>query len=303
MSQPTTGILLNSTAPAAPAGNQNAKPQSDGATPLQSISFYPQPATAALLGVVKPDGTSITVDATGKISAVASLTNPMTTAGDIIVGGAAGAPTRLAAGAAASVLTSNGPGVAPSYQSAAGGGSAGALVLLEQHTASNSAELDFTASFSATYDDYQIEILGLIPATNGGAALLQFSTNGGSSYDTSGVYDWGHNNCTLGGSSGQNGQTGVAGVFIFADSVGTGLLSTATPGMACSLKIYDPLNAANYKYVAGSGIAQYSGNSLRYIFTVAGAYRNLAAANAFRIIMSSGNIAAGTVRCYGVAKA
>ncbi|MHB1673766.1 MAG: hypothetical protein ACYCSP_05895 [Acidobacteriaceae bacterium] len=70
MSQPTTGILLNSTAPAAPAGNQNVKPQSDGATPLQSISFYPQPATAALLGVVKPDGTSITVDATGKISAV-----------------------------------------------------------------------------------------------------------------------------------------------------------------------------------------------------------------------------------------
>lgn len=50
------------------------------------------------------------------------LSNPMTTAGDIIYGGtpvAGVAPaTRLAAGTAGTVLTSNGPGVAPSYQAA-----------------------------------------------------------------------------------------------------------------------------------------------------------------------------------------
>lgn len=61
MPAPTTSILLNSTDPAPPAGNQNVKPQSDGGTPLQSISLYPQPATASLLGVVKPDGTTITI--------------------------------------------------------------------------------------------------------------------------------------------------------------------------------------------------------------------------------------------------
>jgi hypothetical protein len=70
MSQPTTSILLNSTSPAAPAGNQNVKPQTDGATPLQSITMYPQQATNALLGVSKPDGTTITIDpTTGKLSA------------------------------------------------------------------------------------------------------------------------------------------------------------------------------------------------------------------------------------------
>lgn len=53
------------------------------------------------------------------------MTNPMTTAGDIIVGGVAGAPARLAAGSTAGhVLTSNGPGVAPSYQAGGGGGGA-----------------------------------------------------------------------------------------------------------------------------------------------------------------------------------
>jgi hypothetical protein len=49
------------------------------------------------------------------------LANPMTTAGDIIVGGASGTPTRLAAGTATHVLTSNGAGVAPSYQASPAG--------------------------------------------------------------------------------------------------------------------------------------------------------------------------------------
>jgi hypothetical protein len=44
-----------------------------------------------------------------------ALTNPMTTVGDLIVGGASGAPTRLAAGTAGYVLTSGGAGVAPSW--------------------------------------------------------------------------------------------------------------------------------------------------------------------------------------------
>lgn len=48
---------------------------------------------------------------------------PMTTAGDIIIGGASGTPTRLAAGATSGhVLTSNGSGVAPSYQAGGAGG-------------------------------------------------------------------------------------------------------------------------------------------------------------------------------------
>lgn len=50
------------------------------------------------------------------------LTNPMTTAGDIIVGGVAGAPAAVAAGTATYVLTSNGAGVAPTWQIAPGAG-------------------------------------------------------------------------------------------------------------------------------------------------------------------------------------
>lgn len=52
--------------------------------------------------------------------------NPMTTAGDIIIGGTSGASTRLAAGSTAGhVLTSNGSGAAPSWQAGAFMGASG----------------------------------------------------------------------------------------------------------------------------------------------------------------------------------
>lgn len=50
-----------------------------------------------------------------------ALTNPMTTPGDIIVGGTSGAPGRLGIGASGTVLTSNGS--AASWQTPASGGS------------------------------------------------------------------------------------------------------------------------------------------------------------------------------------
>jgi hypothetical protein len=53
--------------------------------------------------------------------------NPMTTIGDMIVGGASGIPTSLAAGTVNCVLTSNGPGVSPSWKVAAGSATWGGI--------------------------------------------------------------------------------------------------------------------------------------------------------------------------------
>lgn len=63
---------------------------------------------------------------TGASTATAAFDalSPMTTAGDLIIGGASGTRTRLAAGATSGhVLTSTGSASAPSWQAAAGGGS------------------------------------------------------------------------------------------------------------------------------------------------------------------------------------
>src|SRR5690348_10915535 len=66
----------------------------------------------------------------------------------------------------------------------------GAMTLLEQHTASSSASLNFTTCLSSTYDTYQIFLDQLLPATNTANVLLRVSTNGGSSYDSGSHYDW-----------------------------------------------------------------------------------------------------------------
>ncbi|GGA79537.1 hypothetical protein GCM10011507_33460 [Edaphobacter acidisoli] len=61
MSEPTTAILLNRTAPAAPTGDQNVVFQSDDATPQQSISAYPKrmvgdSGSGGTAGTVPPPG-------------------------------------------------------------------------------------------------------------------------------------------------------------------------------------------------------------------------------------------------------
>lgn len=57
-------------------------------------------------------------DSLGALIGGAGMTNPMTTTGDLILGGASGTPTRLGIGANATVLTSN--GTTASWQAASG---------------------------------------------------------------------------------------------------------------------------------------------------------------------------------------
>src|SRR5690348_3512515 len=64
----------------------------------------------------------------------------------------------------------------------------GGITLVEQHTASNSASLDFTSCISATYDTYKITLTSIIPATND--AKIGFRFNTGSGFDSGSNYSW-----------------------------------------------------------------------------------------------------------------
>lgn len=89
-----------------------------------SGTFTLQPsATTSSYSVVLPaaQGAANTVprnDGSGNLSWVTALTNPMTTGGDLIYGGASGVPTRLANGSSGQLLKSNGGTSAPSWTTA-----------------------------------------------------------------------------------------------------------------------------------------------------------------------------------------
>ena len=80
------------------------------------------------------------------------MTNPMTTAGDIIYGGASGAPTRLAAGTEDYVLTMGAS--APEWAAAggSGGGLYSAYICIQDQKTQNTAGGTFTAGAWRTRD-------------------------------------------------------------------------------------------------------------------------------------------------------
>lgn len=181
------------------------------------------------------------------------------------------------------------------------------LALLEQRTASASATLDFTtrnaagqsgATFQSDFDTYYIEIEDIVPATNDVSFKMLCSTNGGSSYDTSGVYAKATRFVSTNNSSGLEGGSAAA----FAD-LGGNISNTGLPsgGVHGQLRLTKPLSTTRYKHFWGDvSFLHISIGRLgwdRHLW-----YDNAAAVTALRFLFSAGNIASGTIRLYGLKK-
>ena len=103
-------------------------------------------------------GQTLVADGSGGASwqtpSASGMTNPMTTQGDIIIGGSSGTPTRLAKGTAGQVLTMNSGATEPEWQTPSGGG--GGVSIGVGHTLSFASysfgEFKFTAQILATYN-------------------------------------------------------------------------------------------------------------------------------------------------------
>ena len=202
------------------------------------------------------------------------------------------------------ITLGTGLAMAGTTMSATGGGSAG-LVLLEKHDASGSASLDFTtrnatgqsgATFQSDYDEYLIEFVDLAPATNNVDLLVLLSTNGGSSYDAGTNYarqtrlDQSTFNTVAGGNSGLTALVAI-----------TNVSNGSTFGLNLSGKIWAPGSAAHYKPFTFQGVYRNNDGSF-YSVVGSGVYLSATAVNAFQAKFSSGNIASGSIRVYGIVK-
>lgn len=180
--------------------------------------------------------------------------------------------------------------------SAAGGGG-GALVLLEQHTASNSASLDFTACISGVYDDYLIELVNVLPVTNTQPLRMRMSTDGGATYDSGNNYNWLRWGFDSGGGSASGGN---AVAFIQVDLQGVSNTPSAA-GATGSLRLQP--SVGSFQTAVFGDLSFYTTGAGSFTKElVAGRYTPSTAVDAFQFYFASGNIASGTVRVYGLVK-
>jgi hypothetical protein len=177
-------------------------------------------------------------------------------------------------------------------------GGGGALVLLESHTASNSATLDFTAWYSSAYDVYLIVWENLLPVTNAQTPYLRCSTNGGSTYDAAANYQCSTFYFYYGGSGAANGPTSAIGL-----NTGNTENTAANGGANGWLRLINPGSSSIKKMFRGETVNADSTQSGAAVGgLLQGRYNVTTAVNAFRILFPTGNIASGIGYVYGLAK-
>ncbi len=125
-------------------------------TDYASTAAPATPASGKSRVFTRADGLYYMDDAGAETGPMAAgFSNPMTTAGDIIYGGASGTPTRLAVGTAAQVLTVNAGATAPEWAAAAAGGGTYIRDELYDNTLGSAGTWD-VSSISQDYDHLEL---------------------------------------------------------------------------------------------------------------------------------------------------
>lgn len=178
--------------------------------------------------------------------------------------------------------------------------SAGAMTFITSVTASNSATVNFDSTYiTSTYDVYVIQMTSVLPATDDVSISINVSSNNGSTFP----YSW--NNTGAGFSSNGSNVSGVGGG---QNKLTGGLTASATEQTLsnvsgetfnCTMYIYKP-SAAN-KFQCTWNASWIAAPTAAVCWVGMSATNNSATAvNYIRFSMSSGNIASGTFRLYGI---
>jgi len=193
-------------------------------------------------------------------------------------------------GTSGQVLTSQGSSALPAWSTTPNG----SLVLIQTQTASSSSSINFTSGISNTYNTYMVTINNLTQsnASTLYALRLQFSSNGGSSYYSSGYTSW----ITYTPLSSISWGGATATSFI---EVGNNITTNTIPNNIV-FYIFE-MTSGNGPMVTIPGL-DYFGIAGRYLTMGIGYYSPGTAMNALSFSMSNGstNISTGTFSLYGL---
>jgi len=176
-----------------------------------------------------------------------------------------------------------------------GGSMALGYQLLASAAAASSAAIDFTAHITSGFNEYLITVTNLVPATNASDLWFRVSTDGGSTFKA-GASDYGY--AQGGGSSGAaayNNGSGAGAQIAMAFGLSNAGASRPLSG---EIRIFGPASSSekmitwHFGFVDSAGVWRYAMG--------AGSYNATTVIDAFRLMMSSGNIASGTIALYGL---
>ncbi len=240
---------------AGPASGAAASPT------FRAMSVADLPASGAAAGTYG-DATHvpvIVVNAKGQITsvtlaAISALTNPMTAAGDLITGGAGGAPARLALGTAGQVLTVSGGVATWATPSASGGGTTVSFGTLAARPAASTANRLYVATdTNEWYRDTGTAWSRVFGAASASCVVTLSTTNGS-------IPGGNFNIITLPTVVSDTGNNYNASTNIYTAPV-TGVYQITT-----KLRPADGL-PANISYGQGAGIANADGPHFQWFVT------------------------------------
>ena len=180
---------------------------------------------------------------------------------------------------------------------------AGTLTLLSTQTASASATISFTTGLDSTYDEYIIKYINVRPATDATDFQFNMSTDSGSNYNTTKTttnfiaYHFENDTDAVLAYNGSYDLAQSTAFQTIGDQVGNG----ADECISGTLQLFNPSSTTYVKHFINTGNKyQYSNISINEF--QAGYGNTTSAVNALQFKFSSGNIADGIFKLYGVKK-
>ncbi|SFI94606.1 hypothetical protein [Nitrosomonas sp. Nm34] len=167
----------------------------------------------------------------------------------------------------------------------------GSMVLLSSVTASASATVDLETTFNSTYDEYMILGTAIVPASPGQNLNCRMKLGG--SYQTTG-YRY-HNTMPSDGSNLYGASASASAAII---SIGEGVGAN----LDFTMHVRNVTNAIIRKLLHFHGAYMLNSGPSLSLISGAGTNDNTGALTGIRFMMSSGNIASGTFRLYGIRK-
>ena len=249
--------------------------------------------------IVNADIASTTINLTQKVTGTLPATNGGTgtssyTAGNIIYASNATTLTTLAPGTSGQALILN--GTTPSW------GTLGSdfVLLATTDITSSTASVSFDGYFSATYKNYKVIISNVIPVTDNVEFRIRYRRSNAdvtaSSYRA--VTALAYMNTPGASAAGAGGWQNYSYLPGFNDTLDN---TTANGGGSMELLLYNPLSTSNYKWYTSQGGYVNSDNTQWYSNNTAGwLIDSTAALSGLTFYFSSGNIASGNFKLYGI---